>query len=92
MRKITLDTATGKLVSSTESQLFGQLKVNTYSIDVPSDVWNIQHDLNTTRIFVSASDGSGAIFPPEAVTIVDSNNITITPLVPQSVGNVNIIW
>lgn len=92
MRKITLNTVTGKLVSSTESQLFGQLKVNTYSIDVPSDVWNIQHDLNTTRIFVSALDDSGAIFPPETVTIVDSNNITITPLVPQSVGKVNIIW
>lgn len=92
MRKIALDTATGKLVSLTESQLFGQLKTSTYIIDSPADVWNIQHDLGTTRIFVSASDDSGVLFPPETISIVDSNNITVTPLVPQSIGKVNIIW
>lgn len=92
MRKITFDTATGKLVSSTEDQLFGKLKVNTYSVDTPADVWNIQHNLGRTKIIVSASDADGFIFPEQTVSIVDENNITITPIVPRSTGTVKIIW
>lgn len=92
MRKITLDTSTGKLVSSTESQLFGQLNTDTYEITAPSDVWNVQHDLGTKKIIVSASDDSGSIFPEDSITIVDENNISVVPPIPQSVGTVKIIW
>jgi len=50
----------------------------------PATTWNITHGLNTANPLIAVYDATNVFIIPDSVTVVDTNNVSVTFLVAQS--------
>lgn len=81
----------GALVGTTVASLGNGVRKAILNVTVADDLWEIEHNLDSTNVIVQIVDAAGFVIIPAEIQIVDSNNVTVLFNTPQT-GTARVIF
>jgi hypothetical protein len=67
----------GQIVGIATSSLGSAVRSYVLSVSIPTTLWTMSHNYNTSNVIVQVFDTTGAVILPNEIQIVDDNHIAL---------------